>query len=65
MWHVWDLTHAFDQISQCIKSNATKYILQFTNLYTNYLNSKDIEIDLVVTNEMPALVYSTSFFMQF
>lgn len=42
-----------------------KYILQFTNLYTNTLNSKDIEIDLVVTNEMPALVYSTSFFMQF
>lgn len=42
-----------------------KYILQFTNLYTNNLNSKDIEIDLVVTNEMPALVYSTSFFMQF
>lgn len=32
---------------------------------TNNLNSKDIEIDLVVTNEMPALVYSTSFFMQF
>lgn len=44
---------------------ATKYILQFTILYTNNLNSKDIEIDLVVTNEMPALVYSTSFFMQF